>query len=360
MSHELAFRADGSAAMAYAFGSPLPWHDLGQMAEKGATLDRWRELSGTDFEIKRAKVQYEVGDEMRTIHARDVLLRADTGAHLGIVSAGYKIFQPSEVMEFFRDLIDGMGFELETAGVLYGGAKFWALAKVTEACTIADLKDKVGLYLLLTTSADGTMATQARWTGIRVVCRNTLTIAVGRGAAHFTLPHSAEFDEDAAREALGISRRHAQARFTQTIDAFRRMAETRVTSLDMLKMTLEAFKHDPREMTAKQIMEAAELPTVKAVGALAKGNGLIGGDMAGVQGTVWGWLNGVTQYADHEAGGTRRSISRRLDSAWMGQGDLLKRRALTIAGMMAGANFDAPTGGDEADAEDAEADLIEA
>src|SRR6202044_3294118 len=94
----------------------------------------------------------------------------------------FKIVQPGAVLEFFRDLTAAAGFTLETAGTLFGGKRFWALAAIGETASIADPADKMKGYLLLSTACDGSMATEARYTTVRVVCNNTLSSARSAGA----------------------------------------------------------------------------------------------------------------------------------------------------------------------------------
>lgn len=115
-----------------------------------------------------------------TIHSfpeQKVLYRSDTKAPLSVVSNRYQVVQPREVLEFYRDLTEVSGYELETAGILKGGRKFWALAW-TGQTTVLKGNDQVNGYLLLATSCDGTLATTATPTTVRVVCNNTLTISL--------------------------------------------------------------------------------------------------------------------------------------------------------------------------------------
>lgn len=93
-----------------------------------------------------------------------------------MVSQRYKVVQPREVLEFYRDLSEVAGFELETAGVLKAGRRFWALARTGKSTALKG-NDTVHGYLLLATSCDGTLATMAIPTSVRVVCNNTLAVA---------------------------------------------------------------------------------------------------------------------------------------------------------------------------------------
>jgi len=117
-----------------------------------------------------------------TFPEQKVLYRSDTKAALSVVSSRYQVVQPKEILEFYRDLTEVSGFELETAGVLKEGRKIWALAKTGQHATLKG-NDTINGYLLLATACDGTLATTAQFTSIRVVCNNTLAVALSNGSA---------------------------------------------------------------------------------------------------------------------------------------------------------------------------------
>lgn len=330
MAHELNFR-HGRAAMAYT-GGRTPWHGLGFDMPAGASLDEWQRAAQMDYEIYETPAQYQTRDGvMRLFPKRKVLHRSDNHAPLGLVSDGYKTVQPSEIISFFRDLTEQSGFTMETAGVLYDGQKYWALARCAPDAFVVDKRDSIKPYLLLTTSCDGTMATQARLTTVAVVCQNTLSMALAAGKPEVKINHRRKFNEAEVKAELGISAHQAAAAFEETMDTFRSLAKAPLGGFDMVSLTLRAFGHDPAKMDAKQLKEAAESRGPLLVGtAAATGQGLIGAHIPGRNPeTAWGWLNAVTQYADHAV--KARSPSHRLDSAWFGEGERIKRRALDLA-----------------------------
>ncbi len=122
-----------------------------------------------------------------------MLYRSDTKTPLSVVSNRYQVVQPREVLEFYRDLTEVSGYELETAGVLKGGRKFWALARTGQSTALKGNDQIIG-YLLLATSCDGTLATTATPTTVRVVCNNTLTIALDGTARAIKVPHNTRFE----------------------------------------------------------------------------------------------------------------------------------------------------------------------
>ena len=179
MAHELATAND------MAFIGDTPWHGLGNKLPPNQPIEVWQKSAGMDFEIKQTEVLFNSasGDGSNMLNLRSnpdatVLYRSDNHEPLSVVSKRYKVVQPKDVLGFYRDLVSVGGFQLETAGVLRGGKKLWALAKTGQETMLAG-GDKVKAYLLLATSCDGSLATTAQFTSIRVVCNNTLQMAVG-------------------------------------------------------------------------------------------------------------------------------------------------------------------------------------
>lgn len=149
MSHELDF-TNSRTNMAYV--GEKPWHGLGQELTYDASIETWRQEAGMAWTVRDSELIYSsVNGAPAIFPDRRVLYRSDSGAALGVVSGNYKVVQPSEALEFFRDLVDAHGFQLETAGCLFGGRKFWALAKVSEGVKLMG-EDVVKPYLLLATS----------------------------------------------------------------------------------------------------------------------------------------------------------------------------------------------------------------
>ena len=165
-----------------------------------------------------------------------MVYRSDTKTPLSVVSNRYQVVQPREVLEFYRDLTGVSGYELETAGILKGGRKFWALAR-TGQTTVLKGNDQVNGYLLLATSCDGTLATTATPTTVRVVCSNTLTISLNCATRAITVPHNTRFDPQAVKKQLGI----AVSQWDEFMYRMRALAERKV-------QWHEAMGNRPREL----------------------------------------------------------------------------------------------------------------
>ena len=227
-------------------------------------------------------------------------------------------------MGFFSDLVALGGFQLETAGALSFGRRVWALASVGDAAPVID-GDMVKPYLLLGTSYDGTMATVAKFTAIRVVCNNTITAAVGGEAdtekgylkSAIRVLHSERFDADAVRLQLGI----VANQFERFLVQSRQLAGVPMTTTEADAFVAELLKPYHQGKTA-----VTDSRAYKRIIQLFEG-AAIGSDIDGVTGTRWGMLNAVTELVDHERG---RSDNTRLESAWFGTGSALKNRAVEL------------------------------
>jgi phage/plasmid-like protein (TIGR03299 family) len=194
----------GRAAIAYR--NETPWHGLGQQVPEGTSIEDWARLGGIDYDVKRAAVMFMPQDydhDRITMPERHVLYRSDTWKPLSVVGQGYKIVQPKQILETFRDLIDISGFEMDTVGALSDGKRVWALAKVGKAASIIG-NDRVQRFLLVATSYDSTMSTIAKFVDERVVCHNTITAALGEGGKQIKVHHGKDFDADAVKKQLGI------------------------------------------------------------------------------------------------------------------------------------------------------------
>lgn len=306
----------GAAAMAYV--GRTPWHGLGAQLQPGASIEEWTAAARLGYTVLESPVLYEspAATELQRWPMRKVLHRSDTGAPLAVVSDGYRVVQPAEVMDFFRRLGELGGFELETAGALSDGRRVWALARVSDGADVVD-GDTVRPYLLFGTSYDGTMATVAKFTDIRVVCNNTVVRALGEGNGSVRVLHSERFDADEVRLQLGIVA-GSWERFLVQSRALAGVPMSGTEADEFVKALLEPY-HSGR-------LEIQDTRAYKRVLQLFNG-AAIGADIPGVAGTRWAMLNAVTQLVDHERG---RSDSTRLESAWFGTGAAMKQRAVDL------------------------------
>lgn len=307
-----------------AYVGQTPWHELGSKLAPKQPIEVWADQAGMDWTIKETAVQFAAGEvpdnEVLEFPEQKVLYRSDTHVALSVVSRRYKVVQPRAVLEFYRDLTEISGFELETAGVLKEGRKFWALAKTGKEAVLKG-GDLVQGYILLATSCDGTLATTATPTSVRVVCANTLAMALDGAGAGIKVPHSKTFDPQIVKSQLGI----AVSQWDGFMYSMKTLSERKVTELEAEKFMRKVvclIDHTAELSPTEQLFHATALKKVKA---LYQGGGR-GANLESAKGTGWGLLNAVTQYVDHER--KARNGDYRLDSAWFGAGAQLKERAL--------------------------------
>jgi phage/plasmid-like protein (TIGR03299 family) len=177
-------------------------------------------------------------------------------------------------------------------------------------------------YLLLATSCDGSLATVATPTTVRVVCNNTLAIAIDGAAESIRVPHNTAFNAQAVKRQLGIS-------VSQWDDFMYRMkvlSQRKFNTGEALGYFLQVIcdadqdVDDRRQLSQHRALQKAQ--------DLYYGKGL-GSQLTSAHNTAWGLLNAVTEYVDHHK--RARSTDHRLDSAWFGQGATLKQKALDKA-----------------------------
>lgn len=311
------------ANMAYV--GTKPWHGLGQELTEGASLDQWRVEAGLNWEARRNGLYYRNQDQVICKSESEVIYRDDTGAELGIVSPSYKIVQPAEVMEFFRDLTTRQGFTMETAGSLDGGRKVWALARTGQDFRIMG-QDQVKAYVLLATSFDGTLSTRAQFTSVRVVCNNTLSIARAEKGG-IAIPHSTSFDASQVKVNLGL----LESAFSEFEENAGILARRKVAKKEAVQFILDVLADGVKAEEVEQKLSTRKANIVESVFQLYNGKGM-GSRYAAADGTAWGLVNAVTEYVDHVQGNNENN---RFRSAQFGIGADLKREAFNAARKLA-------------------------
>lgn len=314
MSHELDFSNDQAN---FAHVGEKAWHGLGQRLEADQPIGVWAKAAGLDHEVLSSTVQYQTETNKMLYEGRSVLYRSDTSAALGVVGKDYKIVQPSDVLDFFAKLAESNNFTLETAGSLSGGKRIWAMAKVNDGATIVG-QDVVKPYVLLATSYDGTLATTARLTSVRVVCSNTLGFAAAESGDTIKINHSKAFSPKDTALDLGI----AFNAFDKFLIDARRLSNKEVGStfaVEFLKLLLPITVGTKlvNGIKTKEVVPTEKTKAFQSIMALFNGEAL-GSDLPEASGSAWALLNAVTQHVDH---GLNQN------AAWFGYGNTMKNKA---------------------------------
>ena len=317
MSHELTTHADGRVEFAYLASDGTPWHGLGQALADGTDLDTWRVAAGMDWTIRRSEIRYAVSRDANAglikLPDQHVLFRSDNNDALGVVSKRYQVVQPGEVLEFFRDIAKAVGLELSAAGTIYGGKRFWATAKIGEASPVS-VRDTIGGYILISTSADGSLATEVRRTTVRTVCKNTLQMAMADAKAAVKVSHRSVFDPAQVKDFMGLNE--------AAWDAFRhnlgQLANVDLHEEEAGDIVVQLLGNN------EKVRESAGFTKIMSL----FNGGAMGSEFDGVRNTAYGLLNAVTEYADHHV--RARSDQNRFVSSQWGAGADLKQKAFDL------------------------------
>lgn len=184
----------------------VPWHGLGEVIKEAPTSEDAIRLAGLDWDVIPKPIYDEQG---REIPGYKVNQRSSDGKNLGIVSNRYKIVQNSEAFAF-TDALLGEGVKYETAGSLASGKRVWMLARL-ENTTLCE--ENVDPFLVFSNTHDGTGAVRVAITPVRVVCQNTLNLALSQASRHWSCAHKGDIQGklEEARYTLESADRYMKA-----------------------------------------------------------------------------------------------------------------------------------------------------
>lgn len=308
-----------------AYVNKTPWHGLGGQLTYDSSIEEWQREAGLNWIVREAPVFYRDDDgAMRDFPNRKVLFRGDSRDPLSIVSTGYRTVQPREVLEFYRDLIRDFGFRIETAGALRGGQRIWALANTRDSAFLR-AQDELRGYVLLATSYDTSLATTAMFTSVRVVCQNTLTMALAGAADAIKIEHHEQFNPTEVKAKLGLS----HEAFTAFTSAAEQLTQIRLDAAAAEKFFSDTMRLIPNPTPLQAQRQLTATNTMQTLLERFMNGAPVGNDLETARETAWGAVNTVTEYIDHIS--RERAVGNRLNSAWFGTGAAIKKRALETA-----------------------------
>ena len=315
MSHEVEI-IDGQAQMAYA--GELPWHGLGTKVASDLAPSQIMQQAGLDWSVEKETMTTASGVE---IEGKKALVRSSDNKVLDVVGDNWNQVQNSEAFEFFSEYCLAGDMEMHTAGSLKGGQMVWALAKVKESFDILG-GDQVDSYLLFSNPHKYGKAIDVRFTPIRVVCNNTLSMSLGQNVANsVSLNHRTAFNPESVKQTMGI----AHEKFAQYKETCEFLASKKFNMNSLIQYYNEIF---PRTYQGKQEVNVKEYNDLtnnaqKAFSFLETQPGAKFGE-----GSWWSALNSVTYLTDHKMG---READSRLTSAWFGANQTRKVKAVEKA-----------------------------
>lgn len=324
MAHDI----DGARAI---FSGTPAWHKIGTIVPAEESISVERAVS-TIHPEKLFKLDLSTDDgagNYRAVESHKAIVRSGDGRCVGVVGKDYELMQPHETAEFFQPFLDQGLAKIESGGILAGGSRMWMLAKLTGATAEIVKGDPINGYFLVHTSFDGSLSHGFKFTGTRVVCANTLAMALSGGGESYTTRHTKNMRDRIADVQAQVD--VSQRTFAKACEVFRALAAKKVSEQTMKAYVRRVFVTAEQDAEAlkkggKQVSAQTETKVARVIDLLELQRGLE--LVPAARGTMWQAYNAVSEYITHEAG---RSDDTRLNSQWFGQGATLNRQALTQA-----------------------------
>jgi phage/plasmid-like protein (TIGR03299 family) len=332
MAHNLA-NIDGKTAMWCVGDREAAWHHLGQRTDGAQTWSQAMELAGLNWPIILNDMYTRApgGGTPTKVETHKAVWRGNgSPAILGVVGADYGVIQNAQAFDFVDALLQAHdGAHYESAGALGKGEKIWVMARVPGAdIRIAGTDDVSRSYLLVATGHTGNLSYVAKLCTERVVCENTLQVALGQEGALCRIRHSSQ-----ASSRLDMAKKLMPS---ITLDA--KALEVKLNALAQRKMTKDSMlavlgrlfpenketqRQGRRDTVLAKVLELFESNDSNAI--------------PQVRGTAYNMLNAVTEFTDHfrpvrmTSSTDGLSVDQvRAQNAVFGAGDSLKSGALTI------------------------------
>lgn len=317
----------------------LPWHGLGHVLDTAPSCAEALVLAGLNWQVGLRPLATTAmdGGVSVAVESHRAVMRMDTGAVLGVVGEDFRPFGNADAFAFFEPLVSERLISLETAGSLRGGRRVWIMARLMSASpvdVVAD--DPIEPYVLLCHGHDGSLALRVGFNPVRVVCANTLSMALDEGAALFVLRHTSGLTTGLASIRAAMAE---QIRiFEGSREAWQFLATRRCSAADFDAYVLRvvgplAVGEGDSEVSKGAPSPAAGKRILERVRPLLEGGA--GNDLPGVRGTWWAAYNAITQWLTHSRGsaqGTvREQAERRFDALHFGDSRKIGARALMYA-----------------------------
>ncbi len=300
--------SDAVETMAYR--NAVPWHNKGNYIADEPTIEEMTRKAGLDWRVdkKGLYIQGPHYNPLIEVPQHFALVRNTDSKVLGVCGSKFQVVQNAQSMEFFREFVDAGAATLETAGSLHGGQIIWALANLNEDFKATD-GDTLRQYVLLMNSHKPGSCLVVKGTSVRVVCANTLAMALNSEKQEYRMSHVRRFDSTQMQMAADLCG----------------MARERVQEFGRNMLALKSMPMDVQRVASWVLELVGETEATRTSNAIMRSYFHAPGAEPG---TAWGALNAVTHYADHVAPTRKGNDERRLERAWFGDTARLKQDAL--------------------------------
>lgn len=308
-----------------AWAGETPWHGLGVQVSNDLTPRQMMKKAGVDWQVDSQPTYFKIGNKQYET-GQNVLIRTSDKRVLTTISEDWQPVQNTDQFDFMSEFVAAGDMSMDVAGSLatdpdHGPVIVWALARVNQSFSLFKGKDEVQAYLLFSNPHQYGRCVDIRFTAIRVVCNNTLTLALNNAALDnmsVRLNHRKKFDPELVKTTLKISK--------SNMDNYKEMAEF----ISRKKFSVEGLKQYYAEVFPSMSKKRNDEDKIKisrpAKLAMSVIDSQPGSEFG--KGTWWQAYNSATFAIDHLVG---HSNETRLQSAWYGPNRERKVRALKQA-----------------------------
>ncbi len=330
-----------------AYANEIPWHGLGVPVSNDLTPEEMMVAAGLDWQVRKAPLYMHTSnsaedaatlvnifadypgrldmaeqqiaqylENSRTLYAPvQAIYRTSDNTILTHASDNWQPMQNRDAFAFFSDFVNTGDMQMETAGSLDDGRMVWALAKISDGFSVGK-NDQVKGYLLFSNPHKNGKAIDVRLTMTRVVCNNTLTMALQNSSRSVKTSHNQRFDAQSVKQTLGI----AKEMMEDSQAAFEFLATKKYEDDTLVEYFSKVFPHTVTKKAPKKELSRMAIYAQDIIHAQP------GAELS--EGTWWSAVNTVTYMTDHLMG---RSADTRLQSAWYGANHARKNKALNLA-----------------------------
>lgn len=261
-----------------------PWHGLGTRVEEAPSSEDALILAGLNWRVSQRPIMTEDGLE---VPGFKVNLRENDHRILGVVTDRYKVVQNEEAFAFTDGLI-GEGVRYETAGSLQRGKRVWLLARLPDDFVVSG--DAITPYMVFMNSFDGTGAIKVAMTPVRVVCQNTLNLALSTARRTWSTKHTGDISGkmDDARNTLIYAGRYME----ELAKDIERLNKIKLSDRKVYEYIDALFPlyNDPTDMQLRNLKRMKEEVKTRYFDAP---------DLAHTEKSAYRFVNAVSDFATH-------------------------------------------------------------
>jgi len=276
------------------------------------------DLAGLNWNVKQADVQFYTPNGVQVDPRHKMNYRDDNNKPLGIVGTSYRVLQNNKMFQFLDSVVGSMDAIYVNAGSFKGGRKVYIQAKLPGYIKFDNDQDIGEKLLTFISSHDGSMAVQTLFTPIRIICQNTIIMALKEGMNQTSIRHTISMGSklNIAKQALNV-------------------VNGQVSILEQLSRKLIDKPFSDSEL--KELIERNGM-VPKADEKSTRSNNIVnsvlrgfhygqGSEFQSSKNTAWGAYNAVTEYVDHYSSSNRE---KRAESSLLGHGASIKTKTLSL------------------------------